>query len=153
MVFTGHDLEERVNSQIAVKVVSERDSNLFTKMLFTIFDIPREWMDGFNRLTLQRIRSGVKCYLAYREGKPVGTCGLFSSEKTGEIFAVGTLKDHRGAGIATTLTHRAIRDSIKEGNDLHTIRAEKGGYPEDLYRRLGFEGDHTNSFLVKRFND
>ena len=52
-----------------------------------------------------------------------------------------------------TLTHHAIRDSIKEGNDLHIIRAEKGGYPEGLYRRLDFEVDHTNSFLVNRFND
>ncbi|MHA2380392.1 MAG: GNAT family N-acetyltransferase [Candidatus Thorarchaeota archaeon] len=110
-------------------------------------------MDGFNRLTLQRIRIGVRCYLAYLDKEPVGTCALFSSVKTGEIFAVGTLEDHRGGAVGTTLTLHAIKDSIKEGNDLHTIRAEKGGYPEGLYKRLGFKADHTISFLVRRFNE
>lgn len=151
MTFEETGFEERMNPQVSVRVVAERDSYLFTELMFSIFEMPSELMDGFNRLILQRIRKGLKCYIGSIDDEPVGTCGLFSSAKVGEIYAVGTLKDHRGGGIGTTLTLHAIRDSIKEGNDIHVIRAEKAGYPEGLYRRMGFKIDHTISFIVKSF--
>jgi ribosomal protein S18 acetylase RimI-like enzyme len=151
MAFEETGFEERMNPQVSVRVVTERDSNLFTELMFSIFEMPSELMNGFNRLILQRIRKGLKCYIGSIDDEPVGTCGLFSSAKVGEIYAVGTLKDHRGRGIGTTLTLHAIRDSIKDGNDIHVIRAEKGGYPEGLYKRMGFKIDHTISFIVKSF--
>jgi len=112
--------------------------------------MPIEWKEGFDRLMLERKRKGGKCYLAYVEGKPVGICFFLSSMKTGGIFGVGTLKEYRKRGIGTTLTLHAVMDSINEGNDLHTLQAEKGGYAEQLYRKTGFEIDHTISYFVKK---
>ncbi len=71
--------------------------------MFSIFEMPNELKDGFNRLILQSIRKGLNCYIGSIDDEPVGICGLFSSVKVGEIYAVGTLKDYRGGGIGTTV--------------------------------------------------
>jgi ribosomal protein S18 acetylase RimI-like enzyme len=69
--------------------------------------------------------------------------------KTGGVFSVGTLREFRGRGVATAMTLRAVKDSLDEGNTLHTLQTEKDGYPERLYKRMGFETDHTVAFFAK----
>jgi ribosomal protein S18 acetylase RimI-like enzyme len=75
---------------------------------------------------------------------------LFSSRKTGCILNVSTLKEYRRLGIGTELTMHVLSDSFKEGNDLHTLQADKGGDAERLYRKIGFKVDHSVSFFVKK---
>ena len=151
MVFNGKKMEDKLNPEVKVKEISESEIDVFDKLLLTIFEMPIEWKEGFDRLMLERKRKGGKCYLTYVEGKPVGICFFLSSMKTGGIFGIGTLKEYRRRGIGTTLTLHAVMDSINEGNDLHTLQTEKGGYAEQLYRKTGFEIDHTISYFVKKF--
>ena len=151
MVFKGKNVEDKLNPDVKVKEISENEIDVFDKLLLTIFEMPIEWKEGFDRLMLERMRKGGKCYLAYVAGKPVGTCFLLSSMKTGGIGGVGTLEEYRRRGIGTTLTLHAVMDSINEGNDLHTLQAEKGEYAERLYRETRFEIDHTISYFVKNF--
>jgi ribosomal protein S18 acetylase RimI-like enzyme len=96
------------------------------------------------------MREGGEYYLGYVEGKPAGTSLLFSLMKTGGIFSVGTLKEYRRRGIATTLTLHAVRRSIEKGNDLHTLQTAKGGAGEQLYKKIGFVTDHTASWYIKK---
>ena len=151
MVLKGKKMEDKLNPEIKVKEIPRSEIDLFSKLLLTIFEMPIEWKEGFSRLMLERKNVGGKCYLAYVERKPVGTCLLLSAMKTGGIFGVGILKEYRRRGIGTTLTIRAIVDSINEGNDLHTLQTEKGGHAERLYRKSGFEIDHTISYFLKQF--
>jgi ribosomal protein S18 acetylase RimI-like enzyme len=149
MVFKRKKMENKLNPEVTVKEISESEIDLFDKSLLTIFEMPIEWKEGFDRVMLERKRKGGKFYLAYVEGKPVGICFLLSSMKTGGIFGVGTLKEYRRKGIGTALSLHAVMDSINEGNDLHTLQTEKGGYAERLYQKMGFEIDHTISYFVK----
>ena len=151
MVFQGKQIEEKLNLDIKVKEISETEIDIYNKLLLTIFEMPIEWKSGLDKLILEWMRIGAKCYLAYVKGKPVGTNFLFSSTKTGGIFNVGTTKEYRRRGIGTTLTLHAVSDSIKEGNNIHTLQTEKGGNAERLYRNIGFEVDHTVSYFVKKF--
>jgi len=113
--------------------------------------MPVEWKEVFDRLLLDWMRMGARNYLAYVDGKPVGTTTLMSLMKTGCVFNVGTLKEYRKRGVGTALTVHALMDSVDAGNDLHTLQAEKGGNAERLYREIGFEVDHTVAFFVKKF--
>jgi len=151
MVFQGKSLEEKKNPSVNVKGISENEIDVFDRVLFTSFEMPIEWKGGFDKIILELMRKGAKHYLAYVEEKPVGTVTLFSLMKTGGIFNVGTLKEYRRKGVGTTLTVHAILDSIDEGNNLHTLQTEKGGYAERLYQKMGFEIDHTISYFVKEF--
>jgi ribosomal protein S18 acetylase RimI-like enzyme len=98
------------------------------------------------------MRRGDKFHLAFVEDKPVGTYDFSSLNRTGGTFSVGTLKEYRRRGIGTTLTLHALMNSFNEGNDLHTLQTDKGGYAESLYEKMGFETDHTVSYYVKELN-
>jgi len=149
MVYTGKDPGDGTGDALDIREVEEADIDVFSQVSVMAYEMPSGWKRGFDKLFLHRLRRGGRHYLAYVGGVPVGTCALLSSMKTGGIFSVGTLKDHRGRGIATAMTLRAVRDSIGEGNTLHTLQTERGGYAERLYNRIGFETDHTVAFLVK----
>jgi len=151
MVFQEEPLEDKLNPAVKVKEISEEEIDLFDRLLITSFEMPIEWKEVFDKITLEWRRKGAKHYLAYVEGKPVGTTTLFSLMKTGGIFSVGTLKEYRRRGIGTTLTVHALMDSIDEGNDLHTLQTTKGGDAERLYKKIGFEIDHTISYFAKKF--
>jgi ribosomal protein S18 acetylase RimI-like enzyme len=149
MVFNGRKLEKKLNRDIRIEEVSEREVDVYTELFLTNFEMPTEWKKGFDRLALNWMHQGRKCYLAYVRERPVGTCLLSSLGGTGGIFNVGTLKEYRGRGIGTALTIRALLDSVDEGNDLHILETEKGGNAERLYRKIGFETVHSISYFVK----
>jgi len=149
MVFIGERPGDGMNGTVDIREIGEMDIDAFSRVSVTGYEMPLQWQAGFEKLFLHRMRKGGRHYLAYVHGVPVGTCALLSSTKTGGIFSVGMLKEHRGKGIATAMTLRAVRDSFDEGNTLHTLQTEKGGYPERLYKRIGFEIDHTVAFFVK----
>ncbi len=151
MVFKGKHPEDKLNPDINVKEISEKEIEVYTELFRTNFEMPPEWKKGLERLALNWIQQGWKCYLAYVKEKPVGTCLLSSLNGTGGIFNVGTLKEYRRQGIGTTLTVHALMDSIDEGNTLHTLESEKGGSAERLYKKIGFESDHTISYFIKEF--
>jgi len=69
---------------------------------------------------------------------------------TGGLFNIGTLKEYRRHGIATTLIAHALFDSISRGDDLRTLQTLKGEKAEQLYKEIGFEIDHMVSWFVKK---
>lgn len=150
MVFKGKH-KDKLNPEIKVEEISEREIDTYNNLLIKIFEMPIEWKEGLDRATPEWMRKGIRFYLAYLEGKPVGTCTLGSLMKTGGIFSVGTLKKYRRRGIGTSLTVHAIIESIRAGNDLHTLQTAKGGYAEQLYKKIGFVIDHSVSWFVKSF--
>jgi ribosomal protein S18 acetylase RimI-like enzyme len=150
MVFKGKPSENRVNSNVTVNEIREEEIDVFDRLMVTNFEMPSEWKGALDKLLADFTQKGTRNYLAYADGKPVGTISLFSSRKTGCILNVSALKEHRGRGIGTELTMHALSDSFKEGNDLHTLQTDRGGDAERLYRKIGFKTDHTVSFLVKK---
>lgn len=151
MVFNEKPSEDKLNTDVKIKEISENEIDLFDKLVVEIFVMPPESKKVLDRISLEWMQKGGKFYLAYVEGKPVGTTVLFSLMKTGCIFNVGTLKEHREHGIGTTLTVKALLDSVNEGNELHTLQAMKGEDAERFYQRIGFEIDHTVAYYVKKF--
>lgn len=143
MVFKGKGLEDKLIPGGEVREISESKIDVADKLLFTTFEFPIEWKKKWDRLTLDWMQKGGKYYVAYVKGKPIGTSFLFSLMKTGGIFNVGTLKEYRKRGVGTALTVHAIMESIKEGNNIHTLQTAKGGNAERLYNEIGFVTDHT----------
>jgi ribosomal protein S18 acetylase RimI-like enzyme len=149
MVFKGKQLDDQLNPDIKVEEVTETEIDVYSKLFLINFEIPMKWKRGVDRLALNWMEQGWKCYLAYFKGKPVGTCLLSSLNGTGGIFNVGTLKEHRRRGVGTALTVHALTDSIEEGNSLHTLETLKGGNAEHLYKKIGFKTEHTISYFAK----
>jgi RimJ/RimL family protein N-acetyltransferase len=152
LVFQGEIQQENVFPHFKIVQIAEDELSLFNQMLLEIYEMPSEYKKGFDHLNRQRMRMGVLFYIAYINGRPVGTCGLFSSNGMAEIFAVGTVKELRGKGIASTMIFSVLRNSHKLGNKYHIVRADVGSKAERLYAKLGFVIDHTIAFYVKQEN-
>lgn len=150
MVFKGGQLEEKLNHEVEVREISESEVDVGNRLAFKVFEFPIESKKMFDKFVLDWMQKGGRYFVGYVGGKPVGTSFLFSLMKTGGIFTVGTLKEYRKKGIGTTLTAHALMESIKGGNDLHTLQTAKGGNAERLYRKVGFEVDHNASWYVKK---
>jgi hypothetical protein len=139
------------NSQdTTVKVVENtKDVEVMSDLMMEIFEMPKEWRQGFLEFNLESFQRGWRFYLANVKGQPVGTCALFSSGGVSGIFNVGTLKQCRGYGTGSALTIQALKDSMTIGNRLHSLQAETGGNAERLYMKLGFVVDHQIQFYAK----
>ena len=150
MAFEGKPQKIELQPNVTVNEIREDGIDVFNRLMVTNFEMPAEWKETMDRLLVDFMRKGTRNYLAYVDGQPVGTTSLFSKNKTGCILNVSTLKEFRNRGIGAQLTMHAVSDSFKERNDLHTLQTHKGGDAERLYRKIGFNIDHTVSYLVKK---
>jgi len=150
MVFKGGQLEEKMSKEVEVREISESEADVASTVASAAFQFPTEWKNEFNNFMMGFMQKGGRNFLGYIDGKPAGTSLLFSLIKTGAIFNVGTIEEYRKRGVATTLIAHAVLESIKQGNDLHTLQVAKGGNVEKLYKEVGFEADHTVSWYVKK---
>jgi ribosomal protein S18 acetylase RimI-like enzyme len=150
MVFRGGQLEEKLNHEVEVREIPESEVDVGNRIAFEVFEFPTGLRKVFDEIVLDWMQKGGRYFAGYVDGKPVRTSFLFSLMKTGGIFTVGTLREYRKKGIGATLTIHAVMESIKQGNDLHTLQAAKGGNAEKLYKEIGFEVDHTVSWYVKK---
>ena len=150
MVFDQELTSAEASSPVEIKEMAMGEMDTWDELVFPIFEVPIDWKDAWDQFTLELMKSGATIYLAYVQRKLVGTATLYSRDRTGSIFSVGTLKEYRGQGIATALIRRALIDSMLQGNDLHTLQTNKGDRAEQLYQRLGFEVDHTAAYYVRK---
>jgi len=150
MVFKGKGLEDKLSPSGDVREIPESEIDVADRIVFAVFEFPIEWKKKWDRVMIDWMRKGGKYYVAYVQGKPVGTSFLFSLMKIGGIFNVGTLKEYRKRGIATALTIHAIMESMRDGNGIHTLQTARGGNAERLYKKIGFVTDHTASWYVKK---
>jgi GNAT superfamily N-acetyltransferase len=151
MIYSKTALPQFSNSQgTAVKAVENTgDVEVISDLMMEIFEMPPEWKLGFLEFNLESFQRGWRFYLAYVDGEPMGTCALFSSGGVSGIFNVGTLQSFRGHGTGSALTIQALKDSMAEGNVLHSLQAECGGNAERLYLKLGFVVDQKIQFYAK----
>lgn len=72
-------------------------------------------------------------------GGPVCACRLYAGGGLAQIDEVGTLRAHRGLGHARATVHAAAEAGLADGNEIVFLEAEAHDWPQDLYRRLGFD--------------
>jgi ribosomal protein S18 acetylase RimI-like enzyme len=93
-----------------------------------------------------------KTYLAFLNGKPVGTSQLFLSEGAAGIYNVTCLPEARGQGIGSAVTLAPLLEARQMGYRIGVLQASKGGY--NVYRRLGFQDfGHLSLYLWENDRD
>lgn len=82
-------------------------------------------------------------FLAYKNSEPVATSILNSYNGLGYISAVGSIQKVRGEGFGKLATLYAVHESQLLGNTEHVLATEEGTYPNEFYKRIGFETRFT----------
>jgi ribosomal protein S18 acetylase RimI-like enzyme len=89
-------------------------------------------------------------FIIYKRNKPVAVSTLTNFEGIGYISNVGSLKEVRGEGFGKAATLYCVQQSIKNGNKDHCLATEEGAYPNEFYKRIGFETKFTAVGYTKR---
>ncbi len=86
------------------------------------------------------IERSIDCqYFARRlDGRVVSGCQLYSRGGTAQIETVGTLREYRNRGLASSVVRRAAWEAFASGHDLVWLMADENDWPKALYAKLGF---------------
>jgi ribosomal protein S18 acetylase RimI-like enzyme len=73
------------------------------------------------------------------DGVPVAWCRLYAGDGIGQVEQVTTHPHHRNRGYARAVVSAAAAASYDRGDELTFLVALADDWPQQLYRRLGFE--------------
>jgi GNAT superfamily N-acetyltransferase len=82
--------------------------------------------------------AGLRWFVGHLDGRPAGYASLISLEDVGYMDNVVTVPELRRRGVATACVAGAVRTSTEGGDRLVFLLAERDGYPQRLYERMGF---------------
>jgi ribosomal protein S18 acetylase RimI-like enzyme len=78
-------------------------------------------------------------FISYKNEEPVAVSTLTNFDDLGYISNVGSLPEVRGKGFGKAATLYCVKQSIKNGNKEHCLATEEGHYPNEFYKRIGFD--------------
>ncbi|MEP6908819.1 MAG: GNAT family N-acetyltransferase [Actinomycetota bacterium] len=78
-------------------------------------------------------------FAAEVDGQIASYCDLYSDGQTGQIEAVMTLEAYRKRGLARAVVSRALDESRAAGDTMTFLMADRDDWPQELYRKLGFD--------------
>lgn len=144
MTFEGDTARWSRNPKVEiVRADSEKEMDVFTHVQAAGFAQKQEdydrwhpWLRKANHRNLDN--EGQNFYVAYVDGKPVGTTLLVLTKGLAGIYAVATLAESRKQGVGSALMERAIADARKRQCELITLQVAEGSYAESLYKKLDF---------------
>lgn len=91
----------------------------------------------------------IEYFTVYKGRKPVAVSTLTNYEGIGYISNVGSLREVRGEGYGKTATLFCVEQSKKHGNKSHCLATEEGTYPNEFYKRIGFETRFTAAGYIE----
>jgi len=94
--------------------------------------------------------TGERWLVIYADGEPAGHLIVYSLDGLAQIEDVGVLNRFRGRGLARRLIEHALED-VAATHDTVFITAETNDWPNQFYRRLGFEHieDRADFLLIR----
>ena len=94
--------------------------------------------EGFERAVLGRFDvPGSHQYLARLDGKPATTAMVIDADGDAGIYAIATVPEARGKGLARNLMLQSLHDARERGCETSTLQATKEGFR--IYQRMGYD--------------
>lgn len=134
------------------KIVTEEDLQVFLQTLNACYqkDDPQNpygeigaYLQLFEKAWHVYHEKGIDCFVAYDGDQPVAVATLNTYKGIGYISNVGSLRSVRGKGFGKLITLSAVKASQEKGNTIHCLATEEGTYPNDFYKRIGFQTKFT----------
>jgi ribosomal protein S18 acetylase RimI-like enzyme len=81
----------------------------------------------------------VRSFGALVDGEVVAYSDLYTAGRDAQVEDVATLPEHRGSGYAKAVVTRAAEEGRRGGADFVFLVADAEDWPQELYKRLGFD--------------
>jgi predicted GNAT family acetyltransferase len=138
-----------VSDRVTVReCASSEDIREFSQLQSAGFGAPEwfSWVHPINRVNLPRRNQ--RFYIADFDGHPAGVLLLVHSGEVAGIYAVATLEELRGQGVARTLVARALDDAKTLGASTFCLNTLSGGPAQTAFRKMGFENVFDSVFYT-----
>jgi ribosomal protein S18 acetylase RimI-like enzyme len=138
-----------VQGDIKVELIDSELLNTWISIFTNSFMIPNdqsyEYKRRINNLTG---RPDIDFFLANLNKKPVGCAALFSKNKIGGIYSLGTLKEFRKKGVASKLIEYVIKSSESRNNEYHILQTLGQDSSTDFYLKNNFKIAYSKKIYV-----
>jgi len=130
-------LEEFKGRVVDFRILDKVDLKEWIKVYCSAFDIPSSWEEEiYRRLKVISEDPKSKLILAYKGERALGSMALYSTSKVLGIYCLGTLKEFRNMGVASSL----LAYAFKEGKDkLVSLQTLASDHKESFYLKRGFK--------------
>ncbi|MEY2535683.1 MAG: hypothetical protein QOF29_3593 [bacterium] len=91
------------------------------------------------REALAAASPGTRFFVGALNGVDAALTTLYTDGTVAQVEDVGTLREHRGRGLARATVSMAIDAALDMGHKLVFIVADDADWPKELYGRLGFD--------------
>jgi ribosomal protein S18 acetylase RimI-like enzyme len=108
----------------------------------------REFAEVIKKVWYERKSKNDKYFLAFDSQEPVAVGILTSYNGMGYVSGVGTIPSVRGNGFVKKISLHCIKESFKQGNKAHFLVTEKGHFPFEFYKRIGFKPEFIASYYT-----
>jgi GNAT superfamily N-acetyltransferase len=146
-------LNETVNlpSGSEIKVVNdEKSMQDCADVIVNGYGFPPDWRDATIRfVTGLGLDTPYRSYVAYSDGKPVATAGVFFGTEVAGIYTVATIPEARGKGFGAAVTLVPLINAREMGYRVGTLQASEMGFP--VYKRIGFTEDYRVGSFFRTF--
>jgi GNAT superfamily N-acetyltransferase len=124
---------------VEIKIVQDRKGIVDTaEAVVNGYGFPPDWKDTTIDFFLGIGLDGpYQSYVAYWQGKPVSTAGVFFGEEVAGIYTVATIPEARGKGIGAAVTLAPLIEARRMGYRVGTLQSSEMGFP--VYKKMGFE--------------
>ena len=78
-------------------------------------------------------------YLAMKNEDPIGTATILCNESNAVIYNITTLKEYKKKGVCKQLMSHIINELSELNIKEVCLQTEKGYYPEEIYKKMGFK--------------
>lgn len=148
MFHTGNDLNYNKDA-VVKKVENEQDLKIFLEVLNNCYrnnDPQNPYGELGNYLGVaekvwyqHNQTERVEYFIVYKNRRPVAVTTLTNFDGIGYISNIGSLPEVRGEGYGKVATLFSVEQSVRNGNHLHCLATEEKTYPNEFYKRIGFE--------------
>lgn len=138
----------KIDESKIIEVKTNKEFNIWIKTFIKSYpkDDPKNpygEQKVFSKLLLKRWKENKmnnnKYFIAFENKKPASVGILTSYNKQGYLSGIGSIPSARGNGFGKLITLHCINESLKLGNKHHFLITEKGHYPFNFYKRIGFK--------------
>lgn len=159
MFFEGK-IDTKIDFSIVKKVESESDLKIFLEIFDKCYqkNDPQnpygtlgEYLGVTEKVWHEENKNNhLEYFIAYKNFDPVAVATLTNYQGLGYISNVGSLREVRGQGFGKLTTLKCVKASIKNGNIETCLATEEGNYPNEFYKRIGFETKFAGLLYTKK---
>ncbi len=145
------DVSAPSGRRVEIRLVDAETINTWVNVFTESFEIPPSQAQEYLKRSKTIItRSDTDFLLAYVNGKTAGCIALYSKNRVGGGYCLGTLHEFRRRGVASSLLEAIVERSTERGNDALILQALRQDRLEEFYSENSFGMIYTKSIYIQK---